>query len=150
MLTGNDVIIYVDGTAFAAAKSCEIDVSAEMIEVASPDNGAYRKYISGRKTWKVSVNCLVTKTLTSTVLSVGDQVRITMGVRVRGVQSSDRLTGQAIVTEARVSGSRGHMATGSFRFQGISELEQIVVPLFSSEPLALQDSALEDLHAIYI
>lgn len=149
-MLGNDVIIYVDGTAVAAAKSCDIDVKSEVIEVASPDTGIYRKYIAGRRSWDVTVNCLVTDTLASNVMKVGDNVRLTMGVRVRNHPTADRLTGYAIITEMRISGSRGNLATGSFRFKGISALEQQSNALESNEYYYLQASELDDLYSVNI
>lgn len=149
-MLGNDVIIYVGGTAFAAAKSCDIDVKADMIEVSSSDTGVYRKYIAGRKTWEVTVNCLVTETLTENVLTVGTTVTLTMGVRVRNHPTADRLTGTAIVRECRVSGTRGNMATGSFKFQGISELGQLSGQLQSNDPYDLQETNLLNLESIIL
>ena len=149
-MLGNDVIIYVDGTAVAAAKSCEIDVKSDLNEVASPDTGIFRKYIAGRRSWDVTVNCLVTDTLASNVLKVGTAVTLTMGVRVNRHPTADRLTGTAIISELRVSGTRGNLATGSFRFRGTSALTQLSNQLQSYEYYALQGSELDDLYSVDI
>ena len=139
----------MDGTAIAAAKSCEIDVSSELIEVASPETGIYRKFIVGRKTWDVTVGYLVSN-LTSHILKVGDTVTLTMGVRSGGHATSDRLTGSAIVSELRVSGTRGNLATGSFKFRGISSLTQLSSQLQSNEQDDLQGSGNDNLFGITI
>ena len=119
-MLGNDVIVYVGGVAVAAAKSCSIDVKSEVIEVASPDTGTYRKYIAGRKSWNVSVNYLVTD-ISSDILTVGTTVTLKFGPR----GSQGNMTGSAIVRECNVSGARGNIATGSFRFEGISALTAV-------------------------
>lgn len=56
---GNDLIISVDGSALAAAKSCSVEVNAETIKVASPTDGAWEKSIVGRKSWSVSTSHLL-------------------------------------------------------------------------------------------
>ena len=60
ILHGRNLIIKNDGVAVAAAKSCTIEVQAEDIEVSSPLTGQWKKYIAGRKSWKVDVSGLVT------------------------------------------------------------------------------------------
>ena len=56
---GNDLIISIDGSALAAAKSCSVEVNAETIKVASPTDGAWEKSIVGRKSWSVSTSHLL-------------------------------------------------------------------------------------------
>ena len=61
MIKGKDIVI-LDSTGsavIAAARSCEINVTADTLEVASPNSGAYKAYIAGRKGWTVSINHLV-------------------------------------------------------------------------------------------
>ena len=60
ILHGRNLIIKVGGVAIAAAKSCDINVQCEEIETASPSTGAWRTAITGRKSWTVSTNQLVT------------------------------------------------------------------------------------------
>lgn len=111
-IKGTDLIVTVDGTAIAAAKSCDIDISSETIEVSSPSQGTYKHYIAGRKTWTVTTNHLV--------LAVGNNAAMvgTTVTLVFGVEGSDTITGTAVVTKWKCTGTRGNLAQGSFQFQG--------------------------------
>lgn len=54
------MIIKVDDSVIAAAKSCTIDTSVETIKISSPSNGGWEYSRVGRKSWSVSTNHLVT------------------------------------------------------------------------------------------
>lgn len=45
--------------AIAAAKSCELQVSCDDIEISSPTSGQWREFIADRKEWAVTTNHLV-------------------------------------------------------------------------------------------
>lgn len=59
ILHGRNLIIKAGGVAIAAAKSCDINVQCEEIETATT-SGAWRTALTGRKSWSVSTNQLVT------------------------------------------------------------------------------------------
>ena len=63
IIHGKDIIIKADGIAIAAAKSCELDISAEVIKTASPTDGQWQHGIAGRKSWRATCNHLVTDIL---------------------------------------------------------------------------------------
>lgn len=60
MIKGKDIIIRnSNGTAvIAAAKSCEINVQADVIETASATSGTWKQNRAGRLSWSVSINHL--------------------------------------------------------------------------------------------
>lgn len=60
ILHGRNLIIKAGGVAIAAAKSCDISVQCEEIDTASPSTGEWRTAITGRKSWTVATNQLVT------------------------------------------------------------------------------------------
>jgi len=150
MILGNNLVIYMDGNAVAAAKSCDIDFSCDVIETASASDGAYRTYIAGRKKWEVGVSYLVTNTFTGLALKVGDSVTLTMGRTVNGHVTGDRLTGTAIVKDCRLTGSIGHLATGSFKFVGTGALDVESQPLESNDPYDLTDNNENDLYSVQV
>ena len=85
IIHGNNLIVSVGGTAVAAAKSCELNVAADTIEVASPNIGDWRSFIVGRKTWNVSVGYLLTPLyVTYRPTLVGESVILTFTVRQPG------------------------------------------------------------------
>ena len=56
---GRNLIITANGKVIAGAKSCDISVKADTIEVSSASDGAWEHSIVGRKSWQVSTNHLV-------------------------------------------------------------------------------------------
>ena len=59
ILQGRNLIIKADGTAIAAARSCDITITTDEIETSSPSDGQWRHSILGRKSWKVNTSHLV-------------------------------------------------------------------------------------------
>ena len=77
ILHGRNLIIKVGGVAIAAAKSCDINVQCEEIETASPSTGEWRTAITGRKSWTVATNQLVTS-IVRPIQMVGTSVSLEM------------------------------------------------------------------------
>lgn len=59
VIHGRDLIVTANGMAIAAAKSCELQVSCDDIEISSPTSGQWREFIANRKEWAVTTNHLV-------------------------------------------------------------------------------------------
>ena len=79
ILQGRNIILLAGGKAIAAAKSCDLEISADAIPVASPSDGAWEDAIPGRKSWKASCNHLVTGIVDSAAM-VGTVVTLRMQV----------------------------------------------------------------------
>ena len=77
ILHGKDVIIKANGTAIAAAKSCELNVSVDVIKTSSPSDGQWETGIAGHKSWRASCNHLVT-CLLNPVAMIGNTVTLTI------------------------------------------------------------------------
>jgi predicted secreted protein len=62
ILHGKDLKITKsdDSTLVALARSCDINVDCDEIEVSSATTGKWRDFISGRLSWSITVNYLVT------------------------------------------------------------------------------------------
>ena len=106
-------------TAFAAAKSCDIEVTNNDIEVSSATSGLWRNYIAGRKSWKVTVSGLVME-LSSTLLQVGSEYQLK--INVTGSSPADQVTGYALCKSAKVTGTQGNLGQYSCTFNGSGEL----------------------------
>lgn len=120
-VNGNNILIYVGGAAVAGTRSNEIQTSAEMIEIASPDTGQWKAFLAGRKEWSINSAWLVTAAAdVKRVLQVGTTVTI----RVVGRGESAGMTGQAIVQTCKVTATRGNLANGSFIFRGTGALTE--------------------------
>lgn len=79
IIHGKDIIIKADGEAIAAAKSCELDVSADIIKTASPTDGQWQHGIAGRKSWRATCSHLVTDILDPAQM-VGVDVTLTINI----------------------------------------------------------------------
>ncbi len=122
VIHGRKIIVKVNGTAIAGAKSCEITVNGDDIEIASASQSTWREYIAGRKDWAVSCGHLLTAT--GTPLKTNAQmVNTVVTLVVETDQTGDTLTGQAIVKAWKASGAVGNLATGTFQFKGTGALQ---------------------------
>lgn len=120
MINGRNLLVYTDGVAVAAAQSCKINVKVEDREISRPDFGDTLVFKPGRYEWSVSVSTLVTEFL-SRFSDVGQTVQLTFGVR----DTSDSMTGTAILTKSEVSASVGSLVKGSFTFRGTGALTPV-------------------------
>jgi len=121
VIHGRNLIIKMDGTAIAGAKSCEISVKCDKIEAASPSTGTWRTFLAGRKEWSGSCGHLIPASgtpLKSEVEMVGQTVTLTMQTDM----TDDIISGSAIVEQWSASGAVGSLANGKFSFCGSGPL----------------------------
>ena len=129
ILHGRNIFVYQNGVAIAAAKSCEIHVDCEKVEVATQHSDEWREYEAGRKTWNVKITTLVVS-VSGHLMNIGDSLRLTFGsVDELKRLGADRLTGYALCTNADVVAQVGSLAKGSFQFDGSGGLERVMVNL---------------------
>lgn len=103
IIHGKDIIIKADGEAIAAAKSCELDISAEVIKTASPTDGQWQHGIAGRKSWRATCSHLVTDILDPAQM-VG--VDVTLSINIANIGLPIRyflLTSPTIEQQSAVS-----------------------------------------------
>ena len=121
MIHGRNLIIKVNGTAIAGARSCDINISGEEIEVATVTKGKWREFITGREEWSVTCNHLLPASGTP-LRSSADMVNTTVTIRMESGRYGDVLTGKAIVKSWRTTGTLGNLAQGTFSFRGSGPL----------------------------
>lgn len=117
---GNLLIIALNNTVIACARSAQITNQCETIEIASASQNTFKKFIPGRSEWKVSVGRLV-----AAVSEVGTdllRVRTTYTLAIKDRDGHIVASGQAICTSADIQATRGSLATGSFQFLGTDAL----------------------------
>lgn len=129
MEQGNNILVYMNGTPIAATRSDEVHTECGMIEIASPDTGAWAAYLAGRKSWSINSGWLVV----STAYSADDLEKLlligtTVTIRIVGRGKTYGLAGTAIVRSCDVRGTRGNLASGSFSFQGTGALTKETPP----------------------
>lgn len=116
VIHGRDLIVSLNGTAIAAARSCDITVDDDMIEVTTPTSGRAKAYRAGRYGWTVDVSCLVLSP--NMVISNGQQ--LTFSCKEAG--STNYLTGTVIRKGSKMTGTVGNLAQGSYSFIGTGPL----------------------------
>ena len=118
-MNGNNILIFLNGTAIAGTKSNEVETDCETIEISSPSVADWRTYMAGRKSWTVQTSFLVTAAGNiRQLLNVG--TTYTLVFRDRDNTSS--VTGAAILTTCKITATRGSLVQGSFAFQGTGTL----------------------------
>lgn len=122
MIHGRNLIIKVNGTAIAGARSCDINISGEDIEVASSTQSKWREFLAGREEWSVTCNHLLPAAGTP-LRSSAEMVNTTVTIRMESGRSGDVLTGQAIVKSWRSTGTLGNLAQGTYSFRGSGPLQ---------------------------
>jgi predicted secreted protein len=122
VIHGRKIIVKVGGTAIAGAKSCEISIKGDQIEVASPTTGEWRDFIAGRKEWSVTCGHLI-PAIGTPLKSNAAMVNTVVTLIIETDMTGDTLTGQAIVETWKASGTVGNLATGTFQFRGKGALE---------------------------
>ena len=118
MIHGRNILIYSGGHVVAAARTCSISMSVDDTEVSNPADLKNRCYLTGRKSWNMTITKLVT--VAYTFFENTDQ-EVRLSFMVRG-SSTDRMTGNAVVKNVEVSGTVGSLTTGNFTFQGTGPL----------------------------
>ena len=114
---GNNVIVYMNGTAIAGTKSDELQVDSDTIPVASATDQDWEHVIAGRKKWSLNVGWLVlANAYVRKVLLAGSAV--TIKIKGRGESDANGGTGSAILKTCKIGAVRGNLATGSFVFVG--------------------------------
>ena len=124
---GKQLIVFADGVAVAASKSCTIEIDTDYIETSSPDQGTWRNFIAGRKKWSVMTNHLVNAPSTKTGTSLKDMVQkvgktYTLKFEIDGFEN-DTFSGTAICTSCKITATLGNLMQGSFSWTGSGPLE---------------------------
>ena len=98
------------------------------------------------KDWSVKTSVLVTSL--NGHFALNGKVRLSVAVVDGGALTTDRMTGEAIVTNANVSAAVGNLVQGSFSFKGTGALERPRVRLRDNQGTPLNDSQGTHLYAI--
>lgn len=115
IIHGRNLIVKLNSTAIAVQKSCDIYVRCAGIPVSSSTQGQWENNIAGRKSWSMTCNTLVTS-IKSNVDMVGQTVAINCGV------GNDIVSGTAIITDWKVTGTIGNLAQAVATFLGSGPL----------------------------
>ena len=121
---GNTILVYKGSTLIAGMKSNDVQVSADLIEISSPDTGVWRQYITGRKEATITTGYLVTAATSALGVSGGNGVRdllqagnsFTLKFKQRNYSDSNGVSGTFILKTVKITAQRGALVQGSFQF----------------------------------
>ena len=123
---GNNIIVQIQSgqnwVAVGAARTDEIQVDGEQIEIANKTSGKWREFLAGRCTWSVQTSYLVTAASNiRELLKVNTTVRLRIGGST--MATGDYLTGYAIIKTQKLTAPIGGLANGTIVFLGNGTLE---------------------------
>jgi predicted secreted protein len=103
IIHGRNLLIYADGVAVAAARSCRITMDFDTIEMAGVDSGTYKYYVTAMSSWSIQVDKLVSN-VRSIFEEVGTMVSLSFVVRDEyGNLMGDRMQGEGFMKSANIS-----------------------------------------------
>ena len=120
---GSDLILKdtSNNKVVAAAKSLELNINNETIEIGRTGTSRWREYITGRFDWSITVSTLVSAAqFKASITMIGK----TYEVKFTDGQSSTTglISGTCICRQAKITEQKGAIAKGSFVFQGTGSL----------------------------
>ena len=123
---GNNIIVQIqrgqNWVSVGAARTDEIQVDGEQLEIASRTSGKWREFLAGRNTWSVQTSYLVTY-----ASNIRDLLKVNTNVRLRiggsTMATGDYLTGYAIIKTQKLTAPIGGLANGTIVFLGNGALE---------------------------
>ena len=123
MVQGRNLILALNNTAIAAAKSCSLKVQQNFIEACSPTSGRTKKKIPADYSWDLSCDCLMATPAYAD--SIVEMVKNGTEVTVRFYDTTYGInrTGKAYVANANIDGSVGSLSKLSISLTGSEELE---------------------------
>lgn len=116
--SGKDLVLKnaSNGTILYAAKSIEITIDCEMVEVAPQNGSGWREYIAGWKKWSFQVGTLASS---SQVSGAASMIGGTYYAKFTLQDSTTKVVGgYCICTQAKITDTKGQIAKGTFVFQG--------------------------------
>lgn len=138
MVQGRNLILALNNTAIAAAKSCSLKIQQNFIEACSPTSGRTKKKIPTDYSWELSCDCLIATPAYAD--SIVDMVKNGTEVTVRFYDTTYGInrTGKAYVANATIDGSVGALSKLSISLTGSEELETYKEEITLHQELAEQ------------
>lgn len=139
VILGTDLMLFNDGKALAAATSCKLSLSANVLETSSKDSGKWVSKKAGKLSWTASSDNLFTMTdykdlVTAMITRTPIQIQFSTvqnadsdnGVPADGwVANTDGFMGNAIITSIEANASDGDNATYSVSLEGSGALSPV-------------------------
>ena len=124
-MLGRQLILAFGRAVVASSVTCEVDMQADTIEVASPTSGVFRDYIPSLCGWSISTRGLIKSA--SQQYDLFELWRNRTKLRVNYYDTEMRMvrSGYAIITNLRESAPNRSIPTYSISLQGCGELKNV-------------------------
>lgn len=115
-ILGKDLILKEGANAIAGATSCNISVSAEVLNTNTKGSGDWTSSMSGLKSWNIDTDGLFSLENFSYIEKVGTEVAIEF------VSGAKAYVGQAIINDLKINSGTGEIVTYTLSLTGTGEL----------------------------
>lgn len=119
-ILGKDLLIKEGATAIAGATSCNISVSAEVLNTTTKGSGDWVSNMAGLKSWNVDCDCLFSIEDFSYIEKVGTEVAIEVNV------AATIYTGKAIINDLKINSGTGEVVTYNLTMTGTGDFKKKV------------------------
>lgn len=111
-ILGKDLIVKNGLTPIAGATSCNISISAEVLNTTTKGDGDWTGNMAGLKSWNIDCDALFSLDDFAYVEKVGTEVTIEVTV------SSKTYTGKAIINDLKINSGTGEIVTYNLTMTG--------------------------------
>ena len=123
MTLGKDLVLAINGTPLAAAKSCDLDINLSFFPISQPTSGKWDHSLPKRISWNVSADALIgTMDAYNSLLNAQlNQTLITIRIYNAGDYGLNR-TGTAYIDSLHLTGQIGALCKMSIKLKGTGAL----------------------------
>lgn len=118
MILGKNLVLAINGTPLAAARSCSIDKQQSFLPVASPTSGRYEQSLPERLAWSISADALVGTMDAYKTLDAAMDDGTLLTIRYYDTEYNLNKTGTAYIENLHLEGSVGSLAKMSVTLKG--------------------------------
>lgn len=119
-ILGKDLLIKEGANAIAGATSCNISVSAEVLNTTTKGSGDWTSSMSGLKSWNIDTDGLFSLEDFSYIEKVGTEVTIEFS------SGATTYTGKAIINDLKINSGTGEIVTYTLSLTGTGEVKKKV------------------------
>lgn len=139
IILGTDLMLFKGGKALAAATSCKLTISANVLETSSKDSGCWVSKQAAKLSWNASsdnlftlddysalVDAMISRETVSLQFSTVANANDCSGVPSTGwTANSDGYKGDAIITSIDMNAADNENATYTVSFEGVGALTEV-------------------------
>lgn len=115
---GKDLLIKEGATAIAGATSCNVSISAEVLNTTTKGNGDWTANMAGLKSWSIDCDALFSIEDFAYIEKVGTEVTIEVNV------AATIYTGKAIVNDLKINSGTGEVITYNLTLTGNGDFKK--------------------------